>query len=120
MIDKQLSGNIYRFTKHEIEEGLGPSFAAGKFACHIENGTETGIMRIYLQMPTLRTEFHNSAHRAVQATKPMGYSSWQAHHRERILAAAPQPSRYNPWEVQGPLQVRSYSTPLYSQKQQLL
>ncbi|KAJ5870878.1 hypothetical protein N7455_005819 [Penicillium solitum] len=51
VIDKQLSGNIYRFTKHEIEEGLGPSFAAGKFACHIENGTET--------VPTVQSKLQN-------------------------------------------------------------
>lgn len=74
VIDEQLSEHIHRFTERDIGEGLGPSFAAGKFACHIENGAETGIMRIYQQMPNLRTEFRNSAQRAVQATKSPGHA----------------------------------------------
>ncbi|KAJ5931355.1 hypothetical protein N7516_005844, partial [Penicillium verrucosum] len=34
-----LSEHIYRFTDHKIREGLGPSFAARKFTCYIENGS---------------------------------------------------------------------------------
>lgn len=74
VIDKQLSEHICRLTEHDIGEGLGPSFAAGKFACHIENSAETGIMRIYQQVPNLRTEFHKSARRAAQATTSPGHA----------------------------------------------
>lgn len=95
VIGKQLSEHIHRFTNHKIGEGLGSSFAARKFTCHIENGTETGIMRIHLHVPNLRTEFHNSAHRAVQTAKSPGHAeiaafktlqSAQSHVAPRLLA----------------------------------
>ncbi|KAJ5530057.1 hypothetical protein N7527_003450 [Penicillium freii] len=60
VIDKQLSEHICRLTERDIGEGLGPSFAAGKFACHIENGAET--------------EFHKSTRRAAQATTSPGHA----------------------------------------------
>ncbi|KAJ5512143.1 hypothetical protein N7463_001695 [Penicillium fimorum] len=71
---KQLSEHTFRIPESDVVHGLGPSYTAGKFECHREHDGEDGVMRIYLQVPHLRTEFRTPDRRPEQAVASPGHA----------------------------------------------
>jgi hypothetical protein len=57
----------------DIDGGLKPGFAAGKFVCYLKDDAtkEPAFMRIYYQIPTSGTEWSPSKDRAAQAVPPI-------------------------------------------------
>lgn len=71
VLGEKLSEHTHRMTQEDIDEGLGPSFAAGRFLCHHEDDrSRKAFVRVYLQVPNVGTEYSNSTVRAKQAAPP--------------------------------------------------
>lgn len=55
-------------TQKDIEEGIGPPFAAARFLCRREDDeSKQAFVRVYLQIPITGTEYASSTVRASQA-----------------------------------------------------
>ncbi|KAJ5899462.1 Major facilitator superfamily domain general substrate transporter [Penicillium taxi] len=60
-------------TERDIADGLGPGYFAGNFLCRLTDTQEKeniASMRIWKQIPTVRTEFRKATIRAAQAVEP--------------------------------------------------
>lgn len=71
VIDKKLSEQSQLMTQQEVTEGLGISFAAAKFLCHLkEDPSKKAFMWVYLQIPIIGTQYQSSQNWQKQAAKP--------------------------------------------------
>lgn len=67
IIEEQPSERFHRVDEVDVARKLGPSWATIEFECYRENDLKKGVMRIYLQVPNLKTEFRTPHRRAEQA-----------------------------------------------------
>ncbi|KAJ5516025.1 hypothetical protein N7527_007585 [Penicillium freii] len=61
-IVEKLDECAYASTEEDIADGFGPGYVAGKFLCLPAGSNaqeKAAFMRIYKQIPTAGTEFHN-------------------------------------------------------------
>lgn len=71
VIDKKLSERSSWMTQQEVTDDLGLPFAAAKFLCQCkENPSKKALMRIYLQIPVIGTQYQSAQIRRKQAAKP--------------------------------------------------
>ncbi|KAF3392716.1 hypothetical protein F1880_008782 [Penicillium rolfsii] len=67
-IEPSLSISGSQLPKDEVNMGAGPPRTVGLFVCHLEEEpARIAFMRVYHQIPVIRTEFASSAIRAQQA-----------------------------------------------------
>lgn len=74
-------GEVSSFTyQMDIDGGIPPGFAAGKFLCHLKDDPtkEPAFMRVYYQIPTHGTEWSSYAVRASQAVPPIELAELKA------------------------------------------
>ncbi|GLI81344.1 hypothetical protein PoHVEF18_009721 [Penicillium ochrochloron] len=72
IITEKLEVSLF-INRLDIDSGLKPGFAAGKFVCYLKDDDTKGpaFMRIYYQIPTSGTEWSPSKDRAAQAVPPI-------------------------------------------------
>ena len=73
VIEKKLSERSHSMSQKEVTDidGINLPYAAAKFLCHRkENPSKKAFMRIYLQIPTIGTQFRSPQARRQQANGP--------------------------------------------------
>lgn len=79
VLDEKITEQYQTVTQCEVDDGLGPPFAAIKFACYsAADPNKKGIMRIYIQTPINGTSARGPRARAQQAVTQRTYLELKA------------------------------------------